>query len=467
MDKLNLSEHIEEEKQVENLALENLALEPNEEQERLERERLEREKPIRTNITFSDIQIGGLANDILTSLSIKNYTWLKTDNNIFFKLNTKNTKKKVNLRYLDKGNYTAVFGIELIEDRDNKKNWEDKYNTNLILRVTTEDSKNIIATYNKDKPIFTHNLIDIFLYGELKTATRHIGYYSITREYQTNFKLLNITNKIKVIKDYFKVIVKASENNIFYRDQKYANIGYEIVGDDCKFIILDYDDVTLLNINEWIIAHNFPFIPPTHYFFGTYPPNYMINPSLFNPRIIRESMFDKLYVGGMLNILNDIIDFYTPISNFMLEVIFPSMSSRLNITKHTEIIIRQINMNYKPNTADNKKSINLATLLIDKENGITELYKYFLKNIILKCLELNYKDVLTIDEIKQYIIYIDDIFLNLLCKIEDPIIKDQIETNPMFNIFFKVEPDHVIHGGYKYKYLKYKEKYLKLKKILN
>lgn len=426
-------------------------------------------KPIKTNIIFSTKQSGGFATDILDALQYESYTWLKTDNNMVFKLNTKNTKRHSNLKYLAKGKYTAVFGIELIEDPDNKKNWDPKYNSQLILRVTTENSQEIIDVYNKDKPIFTNNLLDLYLYGEFNTSTRRIGYFTITREYQTDFQLLNITNKIKVIKDYFKVIVKASEHNIFYRDQKYANIGYELVDDEPKFIILDYDTQTLLNIDNWIILQEFPKKALEHYFFGTFPPNYMIYNSLFKPELINKSMFDKLYVGGMVDILSRISVF--PFSNFSTDMIqflnskiYPAMSNRTNTTTETLKIIKNINILYS-DTADYKKSVKFGNLISNKDITITELFDLFLKDIVLQCIQLNYIDVLSIDDIKIAIQEIDNIFLNLLCKIENPEIQIQLRTNPDFNKYFNLEETLV--GGYKQKYLKYKQKYLELKKSLN
>ena len=41
-----------------------------------------------------------------------------------------------------------------------------------------------------DKNLFGENIIDIFLYGEIIIDGRYLGYYTITREYMDDEKIL-------------------------------------------------------------------------------------------------------------------------------------------------------------------------------------------------------------------------------------------------------------------------------------
>jgi hypothetical protein len=372
-------------------------------------------KPIKTDILFSDYQIGGRADHIIAYLKSYAYKYLKTDSGIYFELNDKNKKTKDKLNYLNNGTYTVVFGIKLIKDKYNNKNWKDEFNEKLILRITTEESEHIISSYKKDKPIFQENLIDIYLYGSIRDKLKHIGYYTITREYITDFRELNITNKIKIIKDYFNVIIKASENGIFFRDSKYKNSGFDMINNEPRFIILDYDDKTLLKLIVW-----FQNIKDWH-FFGTYPPIYICNYFINNNQDINNiTKYDKLYVGGMVEFINYIMEFN--IKNFLIEAAVNSFQNETNHTiSQTPNIISSIENEYKPDVSSirdgplDKKLIDINKVKKNKEDEITELFKYFLKDIMIKCININYDVVLTIDEIKQKIICIDGIFLEWLC----------------------------------------------------
>jgi hypothetical protein len=281
--------------------------------------------------------------------------------------------------------------------------------------ITTENSENIISSYIKDKPIFQENLIDIYLYGKIENNLKKIGYYTITREYNTDFIKLNITNKIKIIKDYFNVIIKASENGIFFRDSKYKNSGFDMINDEPRFIILDYDDKTLLKLEDWFSQKK------EWYFFGTYPPFYICNYFIYNnPYINNIKKYDKLYVGGMVEFINDIMKF--DIKDFLYETAQNTFINRTTYIRiQTPKIISFIENKYKPDISSNlngpldKKLIDIDKVKKNKENEITELFKYFLKDIMIKCINIIYDDVLTIDEIKQKIICIDGIFLEWLC----------------------------------------------------
>ena len=98
--------------------------------------------PIKTDINFTIKQInqiGGLATKILDNMT-ENYQYLNTDNGLYFETNDKDKNKKSNsnFNYLGNGTFTVVVSIKYIDFRgsnNNPKNWDDKFNDRLILRI--------------------------------------------------------------------------------------------------------------------------------------------------------------------------------------------------------------------------------------------------------------------------------------------------------------------------------------------
>lgn len=408
-------------------------------------------QPIKTDITFTDIlQVGGTATEILDQLKTKEYKYLKTDNNIIFELNHFNTKTYEKLKYLGKGSFTVVFSIEMTSDRENKKNWNDKYNFQLILRVTTGDSENIVKKYLIDKPIFQNNLIDIYLYGQLKILGKNIGYYTITRYYETDFTGLDITGKIKIIKDYFNVLIKSHKLGIFYRDQKYQNIGYEKVGDNYNFIILDYDEYTLVNLIHFYRNSTQLGKQITHGFFGTFIPNYLLNFKLQNKKkeFNEFKYYDKLYAAGSLDILANILNFHEDFPSFFLNYIYiASKEDGLDPLVQTNEMIQKIKTKYGIDFIDNKiggLNLDITKIFIDKNNTISTIFNYFIGYFLISCMKLDYKEVPTIAYINNYVDAIDYIFLNILCKVPEisnniDVINTHLSALYAFNYFFKIK----------------------------
>ena len=383
---------------------------------------------IKTNILFSEIQIGGYAEDLKIKYGVKNHRFLKAENGLRFKLNDKkNTKKHNNLYYLNNGTYTLVFGIDYVDyvgSGINPKNWNDMYNDKLILRVTTESSVDLVEKhYNSDRQIFGNNMIDIFMYGYFDMpGTHYYNFYTITREYSTDFSSLNFENKLKFTIDYFKVLEIADSNQIFYRDSKITNVGYDLTKDDCRCIIIDYDAKTFIKYDKIIsLGHKY----------GTYPPFYMyyvtatINPTDLSSRY--PIFYNKFFVAGMINIL-DMLFIHSIINNDLILLIDniydlykhykynPSSYSKLNLyndiltkrTTYEKSIEKYIQKN-------NEIKISDITL-----NNVEEKIKNFciviIINIIKKSIRRNYNDVLTIAELTEKRKCLE-FLLNLLIKI--------------------------------------------------
>lgn len=377
--------------------------------------------PIKTDIDFTvtQSQIGGLSKNILKHIN-SNYQFLKTDNGLHFKTNNKNKQLNNNFKYLGAGTFTVVVGIEYIKfiGTNNPKNWDNKYNDKLILRITEEDSSSLVENnYIKDKPIFRDNLIDIYLYGKLKINGVVKYYYTITREYNTNLNELNIYNKIKFIKSYFNILLIANKNKIFYRDCKYENVGYDVSGNECIFIILDYDEHTLLNIDTYSKDTKQAF------FHGTFPTYYALTyiyQDIYNKKDLPKSYYDKLYITGMLDILNNILFDNDNIIKFLYkctEFIRLINDQRFSKMAKFEDVIK------KKNTINldmyNKSKINISEInLTNIEQIILDLFKFFMKDLIYDSIQEDYIDIKGIELIKAKLKCIDNIFIPIINIIE-------------------------------------------------
>ena len=400
--------------------------------------------PIKTDINFTIKQInqiGGLATNILDNMT-ENYQYLNTDNGLYFETNdkdkNKNKKSNSNFNYLGNGTFTVVVSIKYIDFRgsnNNPKNWDDKFNDRLILRITEENSDNLIENnYKKDKPIFGENLLDIYLYGKLKIKLKDEDkeyYYTITREYNTNLTELNIYNKIKFIKSYFEVLILAHDNKIFYRDSKYENVGYDLDENICKFIILDYDEYTLVRIDA--ISEKDKIDTTKPFFHGTFPVYYAIN-YIFgdkdNIKNLPKNNYDKLYISGMIDILNklllnennNITTFLNYCSTFVMikNHINKSFRNTTTFKQFTEIQQKKILKIKDDLNAYNKNSIFFSEItLINLEQTISELFNFFIKDLIYDSLLEKYEDVKGIKLIEKKLNCINKIFISIINILEN------------------------------------------------
>ena len=152
-----------------------------------------------------------------------------------------NIKKDIaNSEYLGRGTFTAVFGI--LDENNNK----------FVLRIEelkkTNELNEFIQQWEKDKEMFPKNVIDIWAYGVAIVQGVIVGTYTITTKYNDYKKIeeLNLFQKNIFVRNMLSCLNELQQNNIYYRDFKIQNIGFD--NDiDLNFIILDYDNVTLMD----------------------------------------------------------------------------------------------------------------------------------------------------------------------------------------------------------------------------
>ena len=247
----------------------------------------------------------------LTDETITSYLIESTDRTFNFQFTEKNKNILDTFKYLGKGGLTSVYSIKLTHQyslSQDKYTIPDIYHDKLILRIyknrnysgslksevnvgnedLNDDHQSLfIKKWTRDKTTYPENIIDIFMYGEISLLGDYLGYYTITREYNNDDFILNMSleNKLKFLMSFIEFLQKLKRNNFIYRDCKIENIGVEIRGDQCIFIILDYDDVTLFTEDEF---NKFKTTYGIYYHFGSASPLYILpfNDDSYNPKLI-------------------------------------------------------------------------------------------------------------------------------------------------------------------------------------
>lgn len=208
-------------------------------------------------------------------------------------------------RYLGKGGLTSVFGLKYLTNNFMPELASKK----LILRAMdlyeAKDMDKWITKYNENKRLFGSNMIDIYMYGDLySSANRFICSYVITRFYQDHTAISNLdyTQLVNYFKSVLEFFVKLEDLGYFYRDLKFTNIGMDNVNGTNIFVVLDYDDITIINKDDnFFREFNFQGCY-TKYCAGTLIPYFIIKDYLeLNPQWINK--FNKVHVIGLVDII--------------------------------------------------------------------------------------------------------------------------------------------------------------------
>lgn len=413
----------------------------------------------------------------LNNININNYIIKSLDNHISFSFTEKNKKISAGNKYLGAGGLTTVYSINMLycdevlpEKYKNKLN---KYSDKLILRIfegarnnriqkdvhigDIDTSNDIQAKFMEGwashKEMFPENIIDLFLYGDLLINNEYLGYYSITRVYGNEDLVINLDfiQRMHYLKNLYTFLIKLKQNGLTYRDLKIANVGIDL--DNFNFIVIDYDDVTLIKPS---VAESFANNQSLHYSVGTHAPIYFLDNIRQNNFNINYSL---IYLYGLFDIVrymfkkydfktykydivvNAIFDFITdfetlwqPIYN-LLSCVYKNKSIPANCKTYVKII------NIKYNTFIKKKYIsgfkeNIAFIdKLSENNDIDFILIILISYILYPLIVDNYEEASTYSQIENYtkIIQIIDIIIS------------KSDNN------------------YRQKYLKYKTKYLQLK----
>lgn len=417
-------------------------------------------------IKKEDIQSGGCGSfpqTVIIDIPLKfpnEDSYVITDKNdkTIFKFHD-NSKAFINDNiYFGCGTFTAIYSIKLEKQEENNKTIPDKYKEELILRIYENPStykpksdlnigdldlngdlqSEFIKNWIKHKKLFPENIIDIYAYGDIELQTlygiRYIGFYSITRKYIVDDKIKDFTldNKLLYLKNTLQFLKKLEETNFTLRDLKFENSGTD---SDFNFVVIDYDQDTIINenrIRELIINNNLG------YAIGTYPFTYLIDKTDFN--------FKYIYLTGLLDLFVELFN-----SNFSDKTIYNEIRLLLlDIVNVYRVYIKNY-FNSNPikkvlwYISDNKTKYD--TLKIRYKSLLENIQKQIKDNKDKKLNELLEKFCITCLVFSN-----SDIESNFLTKLIELI---------------ELKGKSGLAGGYYAKYLKYKTKYLELKKEFN
>jgi len=436
------------------------------------------------------------------------------DNHYQFRFTQGNTQNYNGAKYLGKGALTAVYKIKLVsQNLSTGYTISDKYKDELILRIyenmdisqdiklndykglsdieiggedTYKDAQSkFINMWTEHKQLFPENIIDIFMYGEIMTNTKYLGYYTLTRTYSDEKKLneLSLINKIKYLKKLLEFLIKLRHNGYTYRDLKYPNIGYDKINDEYNFIVLDYDTVTILKYHQ---VENLKTEYTIEYTVGTYTPLYILEQKeKFEP--------DLMYVGGLLYTIRDLFknlpnDNYASLSYKLNNYIRPvDKNIRKYIQRIDELISfslekkeYEIQLNDDIYGRDFLNIANTTKLIedIDKDIKQTEIYIDRIQTKIEDLISLGTELISEINKYKyENLTTIEDKITYIIGRIIKACIPFNYDKAADFNDLVTYSGlikllDDIIHSEEKpstsvlQKYLKYKQKYLKLKATL-
>jgi len=358
--------------------------------------------------------------------------------------------------YFGCGTFSAIYSIKVDKSTPEINSLiPDKYKDELILRIYQNPSSdklkddlkigdvdvyndlqsNFIRNWMKHKKLFPNNIIDIYLYGDIQLQTtygeRYIGFYTITRQYiiEDEIKKFTLNNKMSYLKNTIEFLKKLEVANLTLRDMKFENSGSD---SDYNFIVIDYDNDTILNENniKRLSKEN-----NLGYGIGTYPFTYLI---------IDDIHFDYryIYLTGLLDLVVELFK-----DNFSEKTIYDEIRKiLLDIVNVYRDYIRNY---YYSNpikkvlwyVSDNKT--NYEALKIQISNLFTNIERQIKKND---------KDKILYELLLRFCI---SCLVFSSANIRPNFLSELIQTKPELS------------GGYYSKYLKYKNKYLELKKIIN
>lgn len=362
--------------------------------------------------------------------------------------------------YFGCGTFSAIYSIKVDKSTPEIKSLiPDKYKDKLILRIYQNSSSdkpkndleigdvdvyndlqsNFIKNWMIHKKLFPENIIDVYLYGDIQLQSmygeRYIGYYTITRQYivEDEIKKFTLHNKMSYLKNTITFLKKLEENNLTYRDMKFENSGSD---SNYNFIVIDYDVDTIINEDKIKILSKENNLG---YSIGTYPFTYLIMDD-------QKYNYKYIYLTGLLDIVTELF-----LSNLSDKTIYDEI--RKILVDIVNIYRDYIRNYYYSNPikkvlwyiSDNKKQydnlqLSISSLFTNIERQIRKndkdkiLYELLLR-FCISCLVFSNANIRP----------------NFLAELKDSV--------------SSLEGMKELYGGYYSKYLKYKNKYLELKRI--
>ena len=317
---------------------------------------------------------------------------IETDVELWFQFNNEvmnNDDKYENLYYTERSNNSISFSIELLKKYSNVIVKDmPKHNLSLkLIEFSYKDIDTFINEWKENKILFEHNIHDIYMYGNLYTSDNtYICNYIITKKYKNHTQLLKIDYEytIKYIIKMLIFIEKCRENNIILRNFKFSGIGYEFINSEIEFVLLDYNDLSLIKKTD-------------DYFnkfkngcdnlcAGTLVPYFVINDYFeMNPEWLNK--LDKLYSIGLAEILIFLLFNQDQYMENLFKLLYNPSQLKPCLHYHHYMKLFQ---NKKQSEEFRQLLNSLSTKFIDIE---PKVIKPMFMRLIYNCFEMNYENV--------------------------------------------------------------------------
>jgi hypothetical protein len=259
---------------------------------------------------------GGDTTKIISNISVEYKKLLEINNKRKknYKLGIKakdDSIKKLNFRIIDhtenpkiapayrNGSYTVIY--ELKNESDKKD--EIKY----LLRLIDSEKVHLcdLLKVKTEFELYKKYMYSVYYYGILNVletghARPHKMDYIITKFYNTDISRFTIQQKYKFLINIIQMLIDLKNNNSFHGDFKLENIGWD---DNLNIVLIDYDQNTIVNINESIYEKTTPRYYRLNFPYS-YLPRYLISDDKKYVINFEYVKYDKFSVGGLVNILS-------------------------------------------------------------------------------------------------------------------------------------------------------------------
>jgi hypothetical protein len=216
-----------------------------------------------------------------------------------------NVNKEGSTSYMERSNNSISFVIKQLKRYSNVKVKNFKHETMILklIELNTRTLDSFIEEWKTNIALFNGSIMDIYMYGNLYTKDKtFICNYIITKKYENHHSLLklNYDQTIKYITKILLFLEKCKTNDIIYRNFKFSDIGYEYVNSEINFVILGYDDLTLIKKNDDFFTNKKDGCDAMCA--GTLVPYFIIK-DFFEMEADWKNKLDKLYSVGLAETL--------------------------------------------------------------------------------------------------------------------------------------------------------------------
>lgn len=363
-------------------------------------------------------QRGGSTDEMIKNMNTNTHMIANDSRTIEFSFNDNlNTNTIGNSKYLGAGGYTGVFNINY--NPQHQSPIPLLLGKNLILRVLLyhTNMKLYIGQYNKytnPKLELDRNIPEHYMYGNLTFADGTIKQYIIVKKYNNSdaIKTLSLKDKVILMNSCLKFIGKLNKFKISYKDLKFNNIGFD---EHNNYIVLDYDESTLFE-NSDIENGRFPLLNFTT-IGSTFPPLYVVHMNADIKSRLRDRNtrhYDKIYTLGLADLFIHFFYDHPVILDIMNQFTYPVDDDWEKWDKRYGLFRNIINR------ISRKINSQSVTIHISEPNKL--LLKELIKSLIKpknfnfatsETADNEYMNTATIDEIQEQF---NQIFIDILGK---------------------------------------------------